>query len=238
MKMRAWTSLTFPVVKRSLGSCVLIPKRNRYYWEARPENKHRKLLMQITLPRLSRSPVFDPDRMQPEVEEEKLFGLDAVLLNEVKNILPENKMIAVYLRAQMETIDFYRMRHELKKEGIYVEEYPTHVMEFALRDTKWDNLMSLYDNQTLTLYSKEAKVEEMLKIARKNPHISLMGGIINDRLMSAIQMSQFAKLPTLPECHSQLSFTIATQCASTRNILQRHQTLLVQYLEQHCQKKD
>ena len=45
----------------------MIPKRFRYYWDARPQNRNRKLLMEITLPKLPKRTV-EPHEIQEQTE--------------------------------------------------------------------------------------------------------------------------------------------------------------------------
>jgi len=61
-----------------LTACtIVIPKRFRYYWDQRPEGKHRKMLMIATLPRLKeKKDVY----VKPKLEEEKVMSRDCILL--------------------------------------------------------------------------------------------------------------------------------------------------------------
>ena len=69
----------------------MIPKRFRYYWDKRPQNRNRKLLMEVTLPKLPRRTTRDVDMM--EVEEDKVSFLNIFLLHQ----LPETDVVSVGL---------------------------------------------------------------------------------------------------------------------------------------------
>ncbi|XP_039264330.1 large ribosomal subunit protein uL10m-like [Styela clava] len=224
------------VLKSFTSSKVILPftiiKRYRYYWEARPENKWRKKMMMITLPRFGRSD-YEPEEQHKE--DDRLHGLDVVLHQEATEAMNKSKMIVVFLQAQMEITEFYRMRHELKKINIFLDEFPNHVMQHVLKNTRLENLLSLYQGRTLTVYSEGTNIIDLLKISNKNPYVALLGGIIDDHAMSARQMIDYSKLPPIDNLHSQLSFILTSHSSSTHNLLQRNQTETASLLSQYIQ---
>lgn len=217
-------------------SPFVITKRYRYYWEARPENKWRKKMMMITLPRLGRMPDYEPVKVK--TDDDKLYGLDVVLHREATEALFRSRMIAVFLQTQMEITEYYRLRHELRKVDIFIDNFPNHVMEQTLRNTHLECLLNLYEGQTLTVYSDSLNVKDLIKISKKNPYVALLGGVIDNYAMSANQMMQFSKLPAIDVLQSQLSFTLSSHCSSTRNLLQRNQSNTVGLLSQYIKDKD
>lgn len=228
----------FDIALRLMNVNILsvMPKRYRYYWEARPENKWRKLMMQVTLPRLGPTPEYEAKVV--EEDPNKLYGLDLVLHQEAKEIVRDCKMVIVFLKTQMEVTDYFRMRHELRKKDILLDEFPNHVMTYTLKDSPHKNLSALYSSgETLTIYSLEPNVAEMLKLTKKNPYVSLMGGLVENRLMSATQIVDYSKLPSLEVVRGMFSSSLSQICGSTYNLLQHNQAETTQYLQQYIKDK-
>lgn len=192
--------------------------------------------MQVALPRLGATPGYEPKVIKEDPD--KLYGLDAVLHQEAKEIFRDCKMVIVFLKAQMEVTDYFRMRHELRKKDILLDDFPNHVMAYTLEDSPHKNLSALYSaGDTLTIYSLEPNVSEMLKLTKKNPYISLMGGLVENRLMSASQIIEYSRLPSLEIVHGMLSSSLTQICSSTYNLLQQNQTQTVNYLQQYIEDK-
>ena len=192
--------------------------------------------MQITLPRLGKTPSYEPKNVEDDPN--TLYGLDIVLHREAKEIFESCKMVVVFLKTQMEVTDFFRMKHALRKKDIFLDDYPNHVMQYTVKDTPLRNFAELYSaGETVTVYSMEPKVAEMLKITKKNPFLSLMGGMIENRFMSSTQLTSYSTLPSKEIAQAMLSATLGSLCSSTHRLLNQNQTLTVNYLSQYIKDK-
>nr|XP_002130196.1 uncharacterized protein LOC100178933 [Ciona intestinalis] len=217
----------------ALGSYTNIPKRSRYFWEARPECRERKLLMQITLPRLKQA--VDPTQFVQEVEEEKLYGLDVILHKEVQQIFNENELIAVCLYSEMPSDNFYQVRYELQQHGMSMEKYPEHVMEFTLKQTPYENMLELFRGETAVIFG-EANVKQMISAVSKNNYLLLLGGLVQGRYMSLKELIKFSNLAGLDSSRAELGFLLNTAVSSTKNMMQKPTNQLVHSLQQYIEQ--
>jgi len=220
-----------PSLNQTLPSSTVIPKRFRYYWDKRPQNRNRKLLMEITLPKLPRRTTQDVDMM--EIEEDKLYGIDVVYQREIEEIFSKHRMVAVCLRTYMPSDDdYYRVRYNLQQHQMCMERYPEHVLEHTLRGTQFENLLVLCRTETALVYG-EPNVGEMITAVAKNKHLLLLGGMIDGKMYSLEQLRDYSKLSPIDQLHGELCGTLSQLTASTSTLLQKHTHELCYTLQQH-----
>nr|CAB3262237.1 uncharacterized protein LOC100178933 [Phallusia mammillata] len=222
-----------PILQADLRqlSTIVIPKRFRYHWDKRPQNKHRVKLLQVTLPRFKDNRFkFEPNEVETyetenpyrpmkKKDELNLHGLDVLLYNEVSEIFNTSPMICACLRTDMPTMDmFYKVQYELRQHDMDILIYPSHVIMFTIKDTPYDAMKPLFDQNCAILFGKP-NCKRMLSILKPNPYLLLLGGLVDGKYMSKNEIESYSKLPNLDESRAKLCSQLTSLSSSTYELL-------------------
>nr|XP_004655565.1 39S ribosomal protein L10, mitochondrial [Jaculus jaculus] len=196
----------------------------------------RQKLMAVTEyipPKPAISPRCLPPPPKPPKEESALIRL---LRQEIAVVFRDNRMIAVCQNVAMSTEDKLLIRHQLQKHKISMKIFPNEVLRPFLKESKYQNLLPLFVGHNLLLVSEEPKAKEMVRILKSVPFMPLLGGCIDDTILSREGFINYAKLPSLTLLQGELVGGLTLLTTYTHSLL-RHQpiqltALLDQYVTQ------
>ncbi|XP_006166155.1 39S ribosomal protein L10, mitochondrial isoform X2 [Tupaia chinensis] len=198
----------------------------------------RQKLMAVTEyipPKPAVNPRCLPPPPRPPKEE---TGLIRLLRREIEAVFQNNRMIAVCQNVAMSAEDKLLMRHRLRKHKILMKVFPNQVLKPFLEKSKYQNLLPLFVGHNLLLVSEEPKVREMVRFLKGMPFLPLLGGCIDDTILSRQGFINYSKLPSLALVQGELVGGLSFLMAQTHFLLQ-HQplqltALLDQYVRQQC----
>ncbi|XP_072523099.1 large ribosomal subunit protein uL10m [Salminus brasiliensis] len=163
-------------------------------------------------------------------------GLERLLKKEVETTFRECKMLAVVQNNASNSEDMLLLRHRLFKHDISIKRFPNEIMRSFLPNSRYKNLLPLFIGQTIMFVSKEPKVKEMLRVLRSSPQMILLGGCIENTLLSQQGILNYSKLPSISTVHGELVGGLTLMTSQTVSMLQRHpahlSALLQQYIKQ------
>ena len=164
----------------------------------------------------------------------------------VFQIHPRKKMIGDKLRAAVESPyfvlfqygnmrnpDWNDLRFELNKENIKLTIFPNRISCKVLEGTKYENLKFLFKSFTATCYSTENDVALLLKIVKNFPQLQLMGGKIEDRILSRNQIIDHGKLPPIESVQAEFLHLLMQPAQQLGGLLSQSQRQLSTNLEQY-----
>ena len=162
------------------------------------------------------------------------------LADHIREVFESNNMVVVCQFSDMNTTEWEDLRYALGKDEIKVKMFPNKITYKALENTKYWEITPLFLASTVVTYSKEAKVKPLLAGIRKQPKIDILGGKIDNRLLSRKAMVDYSKLPSLTEQHVQLLQVLSEHSRRLVTLLEQNQMNLSgnlsQYVEQGEQK--
>ncbi|XP_028932028.1 39S ribosomal protein L10, mitochondrial [Ornithorhynchus anatinus] len=196
----------------------------------------RQKLMAVTeyiAPKPAIPPRCLPPPLQPPKEES---GLARLLRQEVQEVFQTNRMIAICQNVNLSAEDKLLMRHQLRKHTIWVKVFPNEVLKPFLAESKFRMLLPLLVGHNMLLVSPEPKAKEMLRILKTVPFLPLLGGCIDNTILSYQGFVKYSKLRPLSGFQGELVGGLGFPASQTHALLQ-HQprwlaTLLDQYLRQ------
>ncbi|XP_037005823.1 39S ribosomal protein L10, mitochondrial [Artibeus jamaicensis] len=164
-------------------------------------------------------------------------GLVRLLRREVAAVFRDNRMIAVCQNVALSAEDKLLMRHRLRKHNILMKIFPNQILKPFLEDSKYQNLLPLFVGHTMLLVSEEPKVKEMVRILRGVPFLPLLGGCVDDTILSRQGFINYSKLPSLALVQGELVGGLTLLVAQTHSLL-RHQPLqLTALLDQYVRQQ-
>ena len=144
------------------------------------------------------------------------------LADKIREVFESNNMVVICQFSDMNTVEWEDLRYTLGKDEIKVKMFPNRITCKALENTKYREINPLFLASTVVTYSKEAKVKTLLSGIRKQPKMDILGGKVDNQLLSRKALVNYSKLPSLAEQHVHLL-----------QILSEHSTRLVTLLEQN-----
>ncbi|XP_049636947.1 39S ribosomal protein L10, mitochondrial [Suncus etruscus] len=197
----------------------------------------RQKLMAVTEyipPKPAVNPRCLPPPPRPPKEE---MGLIRLLNREIEALFRDNRMIAVCQNVALAAEDKLLLRHQLRKHKILMKVYPNQVLRPFLEQSKYCNLLPLFVGHNLLLVSNEPKVKEMVRILKGVPFLPLLGGCIDDTILSRQGFINYAKLPTLDMAQGELVGRLSGLMAQTHALLQHQPLQLTALLDQHVKQQ-
>ena len=147
-------------------------------------------------------------------------------------------MVVVCQFSDMNTTEWEDLRYALGKDEIKVKMFPNKITYKALENTKYWEITPLFLASTVVTYSKEAKVKPLLAGIRKQPKIDILGGKIDNRLLSRKAMVDYSKLPSLTEQHVQLWQVLSEHSRRLVTLLEQNQMNLSGNLSQYVEQRE
>ncbi|XP_025773265.1 39S ribosomal protein L10, mitochondrial [Puma concolor] len=164
-------------------------------------------------------------------------GLIRLLRREIDAVFRDNRMIAVCQNVALSAEDKLLMRHQLRKHKILMKIFPNQVLKPFLADSKYQNLLPLFVGHNFLLVSEEPKVKEMVRILKGVPFLPLLGGCIDDTILSRQGFINYSKLPSLALVQGELVGGLTCLMAQTHFLLQHQPLQLTALLDQYIRQQ-
>lgn len=197
----------------------------------------RQKLMALTEyipPKPAINPRCLPPPPKPPKEES---GLIQLLRREIVAVFRDNRMIAICQNVAMSAEDKLFLRHRLRKHNILMKVFPNEVLKPFLEDSKYKNLLPLFIGHNMLLVSEEPKVKEMVRILKSVPFLPLLGGCVDDTILSRQGFVEYAKLPSLDLLQGELVGGLTGIIAQTHYLLQHQPAQLTSLLDQYIKQQ-
>ncbi|KAB1265207.1 39S ribosomal protein L10; mitochondrial [Camelus dromedarius] len=197
----------------------------------------RQKLMAVTEyipPKPAVNPRCLPPPPSPPKEE---TGLVRLLRREIAAVFQDNRMIAVCQNVALSAEDKLLIRHQLRKHRILMKIFPNQILKPFLEDSKYQNLLPLFVGHNLLLVSEEPKVKEMVRILKGVPLLPLLGGCIDDTILSRQGFINYSKLPSLAVAQGELVGGLTLLAAQTHSLLQHQPLQLTALLDQYVRQQ-
>lgn len=98
--------------------------------------------------------------------------------------------------------------------------FPVRIARKALHDTSYTNISSLFHGATAIAYSNtDESLPELLKVTKKEPKLLLLGGVLDDELLTASSLKNVAGLPDVTVLHQQLLGILQSSAVSLSRVI-------------------
>ncbi|XP_045458772.1 39S ribosomal protein L10, mitochondrial [Melitaea cinxia] len=123
----------------------------------------------------------------------------------------------------------------LKKNDMHLRTYGKKIVSMATKGTRYEVINQLFTSHQNIIFGQPENAAKMFKILRKAPQLVVMGGIIEDRLISKNDLVEYSKLPSLDIVRSQLCSVLQSAGSCLVGQLNQNQQMLVSHLEKHVE---
>ena len=147
-------------------------------------------------------------------------------------------MIAVCHYSYIPGNDLILLRHRLRKYNIHVKFFPNEALTTFVSESKFKNLLPLFAGRSILMVSQEVRANEMLRVLKNVPQIILLGGCVDDVILSKKGFVDLAKLPSLVTVQGEVVGVLSLMTSQTSTLLQRGPVYLTSLLEQYIKQQN
>lgn len=162
---------------------------------------------------------------------------ETILAREIKNWFDHSKMIGVVHINSINGEDFFKARVAFHKNGMQLKKYGNSLLLKAIKDTKYDCLLTLNMNKFFStgyiFCTEHNKITTMLNVIKKIPQMTLLCGVAEGRLLSKNEFVDYGNMPDIQIIRSQFANVLHLAGNTIVQNLQSHQSNLVNILDAH-----
>lgn len=207
----------------------------------KPPHYERKLFNAVTEPIYEWVPLVADcrkkqiERINTKATVEEPHPYERILAREFREAIDASEMQLVCQKNSIIVYDNFKFQVALRNVGVTLKAYNKKIQRFALKDTKYANLLKLTEVPSCYLLGPPSAIPAVLKILRKTPQMILLGGIIGDRMLSKNELVNYSQLPDIQVVRAQFAATLHSAAGGQLvNNLQAHQSNLCYLLDAHA----
>ena len=148
-------------------------------------------------------------------EQKELF------IKNLKNILSENSLVLVFHYRGMSMTDMTDLRVQSFNSGCNIKVTKNRLTKLALEGTDKSDLSELFDGPTAIAYSNDpVQLTKLLtNFSKNNSNLVILGGIMDNEILTVEKIEILSKLPSLEEIRAQLIGLISTPAQKIASVL-------------------
>tara|TARA_Y100000590_G_scaffold445504_1_gene577786 strand:- start:936 stop:1445 length:510 start_codon:yes stop_codon:yes gene_type:complete len=142
-------------------------------------------------------------------------------INEMKEFFTKKSSVFVTHYQGLSVKEIDELKSELRKQGILFKVTKNRITKLALEGTKYKKLEDLFKGPTAVAFSDDAisSAKILTKFAKKNSHLKIIGGIMEEEALTLDEVAKIATLPTLDEAKARIVGILSTPAQKILSIL-------------------
>lgn len=162
-----------------------------------------------------------------------------MIASEVQDVFSQHNMVAVYHYNSLSASEWNSLRCRLAISGLRVKIFPSKISMKALKDTIYCNIAPLFRGPTAVAFAKDsAAINDLVAVTRAEPKLHLLGGLVEDVIMSPLRLQKYADLPPLEVLQQEVVNTLNRVPLTLIQYLEGNQRKLLRLLEQRAQGEE
>ena len=144
-----------------------------------------------------------------------------IFIKNLKTILSENSLVLVFHYRGMSMTDMTDLRVKSFNSGSNIKVTKNRLTKLALQGTDKSELSELFDGPTAIAYSNDpVELTKLLtNFAKNNSNLVILGGIMDNEILTVEKIEILSKLPSLEEIRAQLIGLISTPAQKIASVL-------------------
>ncbi|KAK3586804.1 hypothetical protein CHS0354_002543 [Potamilus streckersoni] len=162
------------------------------------------------------------------------------IYKQCQKMFQESKMILVCQKLPIGPGLQRKIRNNFLREGLDLQFFSNLLMRRACHDNQYVNMMPWFVGQNLYVTGKEPNIVAATKVLRKTPQLILLGGLVEDCLLTQDGVMNIAKLPPIENLLGEFVIILNLAAWKTLSLLGSHQHTLAVNLDQYirqCQEE-
>lgn len=143
-------------------------------------------------------------------------------IKELNERFANDEIVVVTHYSGLSVAEITDLRSKLRAEGASFKVTKNTLAKLAIKGTKFEAMGDLFTGPTGVASSQDPVIAAKVahKFAKDNKNLIIMGGALGEKILSAAEVEQLAKLPSLDEVRSMLCGLLVAAPTKLAGILQ------------------
>ena len=156
-----------------------------------------------------------------------------MIASQLLDTFSQHEMVAVYHYNSLSAHEWNGIRLKLSQNDIQVKVFPSKISINTLEGTDYHNITPLFRGCTAVAYAKESTaIKQLLAVTQPETKLHLLGGFVENHLMSPSSLQEYAALPPLEVVQQAIVHTINQVPLTLMRYIENAPQRLVQLLAQ------
>jgi ribosomal protein L10 len=134
--------------------------------------------------------------------------------------------------------ELHKFKIALLKNDIHLRQPNSEVLQHAVEGTRHAKLYNLLAHFGAFCYSESNKLAFLNRLLKKQSNVFLLGGIVENRIMTKEQLNEYNQMPSLDLMRAQLCHTLSSPSIALHTSINYHLTDLSGSLQRHADHQD
>ena len=144
-----------------------------------------------------------------------------IFIRNIKTIVDENSLVLVFHYRGMSMNEMTDLRVQSFNSGCNIKVTNNRLAKLALKETNKADLSDFFDGPTAIAYSNDpvSLTKLLVEFAKNNNNLVVLGGIMDNEILSVEKIEILSKLPSLEEIRAKLIGLISTPAQKIASVL-------------------
>ena len=144
-----------------------------------------------------------------------------IFIKNIKTIVDENSLVLVFHYRGMSMNEMTDLRVQSFNSGCNIKVTNNRLAKLALKETNKVDLSDFFDGPTAIAYSNDpvSLTKLLVEFAKNNNNLVVLGGIMDNEILSVEKIEILSKLPSLEEIRAKLIGLISTPAQRIASVL-------------------
>ena len=144
-----------------------------------------------------------------------------IFIKNIKTIVDENSLVLVFHYRGMSMNEMTDLRVQSFNSGCNIKVTNNRLAKIALKETNKVVLSDFFDGPTAIAYSNDpvSLTKLLVEFAKNNNNLVVLGGIMDNEILSVEKIEILSKLPSLEEIRAKLIGLISTPAQRIASVL-------------------
>ena len=144
-----------------------------------------------------------------------------IFIKNIKAIVDENSLVLVFHYRGMSMNEMTDLRVQSFNSGCNIKVTNNRLAKLALKETNKADLSDFFDGPTAIAYSNDpvSLTKLLVEFAKNNNNLVVLGGIMDNEILSVEKIEILSKLPSLEEIRAKLIGLISTPAQKIASVL-------------------
>jgi large subunit ribosomal protein L10 len=132
------------------------------------------------------------------------------------------------------------LRRQMRRAGANFRVTKNRLARLALKDTKFAQIVPLFTGPTAIATSKDpvAAAKVTVEFAKKNGKLTIIGGVLDDRVLGVDDIKALAALPSLDELRARIVGLLSAPATRIATVLGEPAAQMARLLRAHSEKDE
>ena len=144
-----------------------------------------------------------------------------IFIKNIKTIVDENSLVLVFHYRGMSMNEMTDLRVQSFNSGCNIKVTNNRLAKLALKESNKADLSDFFDGPTAIAYSNDpvSLTKLLVEFAKNNNNLVVLGGIMDNEILSVEKIEILSKLPSLEEIRAKLIGLISTPAQKIASVL-------------------